>query len=545
MAWGLAQTANGTTGTGTGTFGVAFSTANITAGNRILVAVANWNSLAPQVTSVTDSAGNTYNGPVKRVTESDGTDVTLWDAQITAGGGTKPTVTVHSNQSSNNEFAVIIREYSGLTTATSSYTDGVNGAVGGTGSASSGASSPVATASNELAYGVYGDGGNNDTVTVGSGWSDFTFTGASSTVAECAVEDRNSVSGSGSTATFTLSPTGNPWGAIVAIYQLAAAGGAPTYPPAAPARRRPVLPSRRSRLRPQVLEVQSPPAQARRVRARLVRDFRPTVGAPPWAQAAANTNQPIIVASARPARRWRLRAVRPEGAAPLPSPADGPIPSPRSRRVALPSRRVRAVLFPWFQAAATAAPVFVEIVCRYVGWRRWLPSRRSRPGEPPWGQAAPNTNQPRLVASAPSRRRWPTLRRPRVQGLSAPADAPLPAPRPRRPSPVTRRPRFPQAALAAPTWVPSAIHRRVWPWLRRRLPAWLPLAPSLAPPSGPGTVGAHDRLASSVGAHDGLGPTVGTHDHLAATVGAHDHVAATVGAHDWPKGTVGAHDQEP
>ena len=225
MAWALVQSASGNSATSGTTFGIAFTTTNITSNNRILVGVAIWNSPATTITSVTDSAGNAYNGPVKRVTESDGTDVTLWDTVITAGSGTMPTVTAHAS-GTTGEWALIIREFSGLSTATSTYTDGINGAVGGTGNASSGASSPAATATNELAYGVYGDGGNSDTVTAGSGWTNFLFTGSSSTRAECAVETENSTNGSSNTATFTLSPTGNPWGAIVALYKLAAAAAA-------------------------------------------------------------------------------------------------------------------------------------------------------------------------------------------------------------------------------------------------------------------------------------------------------------------------------
>jgi hypothetical protein len=230
VAWGLVQGASGTTGVSASTFGVAFATSNIVANNRILVAIAIWNASATTITSVTDSAGNTYNGPVARAAVSDNTDVTLWDAVITAGAGTKPTVTGHAS-AATLEWAIVIREFSGLSTATSGYLDGVNHNTGATGNATSSASTPAPGASNELAVGVYGDGGNNDGVTAGSGWANLLFSGAASTTAESAQETQNSTSGTGSTATFTLSPSGSPWGCLVAIYQLAAAGGGVAVPP--------------------------------------------------------------------------------------------------------------------------------------------------------------------------------------------------------------------------------------------------------------------------------------------------------------------------
>ena len=225
------QSASGTKGTTGTTFGVAFTTQNIAAGNRIVVRVTIWNAVATTVTGVADTPGNAYTLD-KRVTLSDGTDITVWSAPITVGAGTKPTVTATAS-ASTLEWAVVITEQDAIAGGTTGYTDGTAGtATGAAGSTvSSGATSPVPTASGEQVIGMYGDGGNNTTITVGSGWSGFLFTGASSTVAEVAAEDQSSTSGTGSNAQFGCSPTGSPAGAIAVVYKSAPAGTVPTAAP--------------------------------------------------------------------------------------------------------------------------------------------------------------------------------------------------------------------------------------------------------------------------------------------------------------------------
>ena len=244
MAWALVQTANGI-GSNLGTsFSLAWTTTNITTNNRILLATSVWVNGGITITSVTDSAGNAYN-LVKRVTQADATDTTIWEAVITAGGGTKPTVTVNGSGSAG-EWSIAMAEYSGLSTvAGSSAYDGTAGSTAGTGNASSGATTPAPTASNELAFGSYGDGGNLTTISAGTGWTNFVSTGPQSATSESAIEDQNSTSGTGSNATFTLSPTGSPWAAIAVIMQLAAAPAAPagfayTVPVHVGARRGPI-----------------------------------------------------------------------------------------------------------------------------------------------------------------------------------------------------------------------------------------------------------------------------------------------------------------
>lgn len=226
-AGAFVQIAQGSTGVAGTTFAVTFTTSNVVSGNRIIVAIAIWNSTATTVTSVTDSAGNTYVKDRDAV-ESDGTHISIWSAPITVGGGTKPTVTAHAS-ASTAEWAMYIEEWAGLKAGNSGYTDGTNAKVIGisTSPVTSNASTPVPATSGEIAIGFYGDGGNGVvTIGVSAGW---TQRGSSiqntSSTAEACIEDQNTTAGVGSNASFTITNTGSPAGALVVVYQLAAASG--------------------------------------------------------------------------------------------------------------------------------------------------------------------------------------------------------------------------------------------------------------------------------------------------------------------------------
>jgi hypothetical protein len=86
----------------------------ITAGNRIVVVVGIWNSSAATAKSVTDSAGNAYT-EILHFKGTDNTEQSVWTAPVTAGGGTKPVITV--TPTSRADVGAIASEYSGLSTA--------------------------------------------------------------------------------------------------------------------------------------------------------------------------------------------------------------------------------------------------------------------------------------------------------------------------------------------------------------------------------------------------------------------------------------------
>jgi len=143
----------------------------VTAGDRMVVEVGVWNSSHVTASSVTDSAGNSYT-ELTHFTASDGTELSVWTAPITAGGGTRPTITAKAG--STADIGVAALEYAGLSAAAGSAVLDVQAhATGTTGAAatvSSGAP-PATTGSGELAIGFYADSGFGDTLTPGSGYT--------------------------------------------------------------------------------------------------------------------------------------------------------------------------------------------------------------------------------------------------------------------------------------------------------------------------------------------------------------------------------------
>ncbi|MFL5861219.1 MAG: fibronectin type III domain-containing protein [Solirubrobacteraceae bacterium] len=146
-------------------------TSAITAGNRLVVVVGIWSSGAAKAKSVTDTAGNTYT-EVLHFIASDNTEESVWTAPVTAGGATRPAITV--TPTSKADLGAIASEYSGLSTAPgTAAVDQISHASGTTKSAASVASGIAAASagSNELAVGAYVDSGFGDTLTAGSGFT--------------------------------------------------------------------------------------------------------------------------------------------------------------------------------------------------------------------------------------------------------------------------------------------------------------------------------------------------------------------------------------
>ena len=98
--------------------------------------------------------------------------MSVWSAPITAGGGTKPTVTARATAAA--DIGVAISEYSGLSTVNdATIVDQKATATGKTtvAAAVSSGSTPGTTLGNELAIGFYADSGFNDTLTAGPGYT--------------------------------------------------------------------------------------------------------------------------------------------------------------------------------------------------------------------------------------------------------------------------------------------------------------------------------------------------------------------------------------
>jgi hypothetical protein len=150
------------------TSGAVTPASNITAGDRMIVLVGTWASGGPTAKSVTDSAGNTY-VEVQHFTAADRTELSVWTAPITKGGGTRPTITV--TPSANADLGIAALEYSGLLPVPdATVVDQAAQATGTTstaGTVHSGATAATGSA-NELALGFYVDSGWGDTLTAGA-----------------------------------------------------------------------------------------------------------------------------------------------------------------------------------------------------------------------------------------------------------------------------------------------------------------------------------------------------------------------------------------
>ena len=144
--------------------------AAVTTGDRIIVEVGVWSSTNATASTVTDSAGNTYT-EVLHFAASDATEESVWTAPITAGGGTKPTITVTASKAADVGIAAL--EYSGLSAVSGAGAVDVSKSATGTAAAAgtvfSGATPATTTAG--LALGFYADSGFGVTPVASAGFT--------------------------------------------------------------------------------------------------------------------------------------------------------------------------------------------------------------------------------------------------------------------------------------------------------------------------------------------------------------------------------------
>jgi hypothetical protein len=146
-------------------------TAAVTLGDRIVVMAGVWSWATNSIAGVTDTAGNTYT-KITSVKAPDQTELSVWTAPVTAGGGTKPTITVSASVAGDVGAAAV--EYANLSTAAG--TGAVDRFVSATGTTT--AAGPVAsgttaavTGDNALALGFYVDSGFFQGLTADAGWT--------------------------------------------------------------------------------------------------------------------------------------------------------------------------------------------------------------------------------------------------------------------------------------------------------------------------------------------------------------------------------------
>ena len=213
-------------GHGSGTTRSVTLASAIASGDRIVVEVSIWAANHPTASSVTDSAGNTYTS-VLRFTAPDGDEESIWTAPITAGGGTKPTITASST--STADIGVAALEYSGLsTTAGIGAVDVSKGASGNTMAAATVFSGAVApTTANGLAIGFYADSGFGSTPAASTGFTPrASVSGA--TDMDLLVEDQ--LVSAGATPNAGAATSANTTWSMSTVVFISAAGTSPTKP---------------------------------------------------------------------------------------------------------------------------------------------------------------------------------------------------------------------------------------------------------------------------------------------------------------------------
>ncbi|HXC46615.1 MAG TPA: fibronectin type III domain-containing protein, partial [Solirubrobacteraceae bacterium] len=145
--------------------------ARLVSGNRLIVEVGVWSSAKATASSVKDSAGDTFT-ELQHFKASDNTEMSIWSAPVTAGGGTIPTIT--ATPSAKADVGVAILEYAGLSTAAGAAVVDQSATATGTTKAAAVVSTPATaatTAPNELIVGFYADSGFGDSLMARMGFN--------------------------------------------------------------------------------------------------------------------------------------------------------------------------------------------------------------------------------------------------------------------------------------------------------------------------------------------------------------------------------------
>jgi hypothetical protein len=172
----------------------------------MVVEVGVWSSSAATASAVTDSAGNTYT-ELTHFKAGDNTEMSVWTAPITAGGGTKPTITTKATAAADIGVAAV--EYAGLSTAAGTAALDVQAQATGKTTAAATVTSgpaPATTGGNELAIGFCADSGFGDTLTPGTGYTSCVNVAPTPDM-EMLVEDQTAGQGATPAATVSTGPS--------------------------------------------------------------------------------------------------------------------------------------------------------------------------------------------------------------------------------------------------------------------------------------------------------------------------------------------------
>jgi hypothetical protein len=143
----------------------------LTAGNRLVVELSVWSKSKAKASGVKDSAGDTFTN-VLSFKASDGTEMSVWTAPVTAGAG--KTTVVTATPSAAADVGVAVLEYSGLSAAAGAAAVDQTAEATGTTTVAGAVSSPATAATtgpNELVVGLYADSGFGDALMARMGFN--------------------------------------------------------------------------------------------------------------------------------------------------------------------------------------------------------------------------------------------------------------------------------------------------------------------------------------------------------------------------------------
>ena len=130
-----------------------------------------WSSAKATTSSVQDSAGDAFT-ELLHFKASDGTEMSVWSAPVSAGGGATPKIT--ATLSSTADVGVAVLEYSGLSSAAGTAVVDQTAQATGTTKAAAVVSTPATaptTGPNELVLGLYADSGFGDSLMARMGFN--------------------------------------------------------------------------------------------------------------------------------------------------------------------------------------------------------------------------------------------------------------------------------------------------------------------------------------------------------------------------------------
>lgn len=233
MAYSVLQSVSVSNTVSSNTLALAYSTANLTSGTKLLAAIAFAGTSTQHVISVKDGAGNTFTQVVEQALSTNGYTY-LFAIDTPAGDvGTKPTITATWTVGQNiTDKAMLLQEVSGLAVGNTlaAMIDGTAGSNGGTGGSSTGSPTYSSTAAGEYLVSVYGDDGGPETWTKPTGTTSDTHSINSNSANDLAVAWKDSTNGT-EAGSWALTGTSADWGTILCAFKAAAVAAA-VRPPA-------------------------------------------------------------------------------------------------------------------------------------------------------------------------------------------------------------------------------------------------------------------------------------------------------------------------